>query len=191
MTPLKRRGTTINRIVAAFMFLSVIPAFISSASSQPIQTATAEEEGLLKQVFPRADVFSTKGGELPHHKAYQTNPETGARTLVGYVFFSTDVEPDEFAYASEIVILVGMTTGGAITGLRVLEHFEPYGNFSIDPPEFASQFSGKSILDRFETGRDVDAVTGATVTVDGAVRAIRKSARKIARKYLVREQARK
>jgi transcriptional regulator of nitric oxide reductase len=185
----ERQGSMITRIIVTLMFLSVIPTFISSSSGQSFQTVAAEEGRLLKEVFPQASVFSTKGGDLPHHKAYQTNPETGANTLVGFVFLCTDVVPDEFGYAAEIDILIGMTTEGVITRIKMVDHIEPYGYFSIDPAKFASQFWGKSILERFDTGRDINAVTGATITVDGAARVIRKSARQIARKYFEREQS--
>ncbi len=50
------------------------------------------------------------------------------------------------------------------------------------------QFTGKSILDRLTVGDDIDSVTRATITVEGATRAIRKSARKIARQHLRERQ---
>jgi transcriptional regulator of nitric oxide reductase len=78
-----------------------------------------------------------------------------------------------------------MDMQGVITGVIVTEHREPYGDFSVDTPEFAQQFDGKNIRDRFRVGEDVDAITRATITVTSASRAIRNSARKIARAYLV------
>jgi transcriptional regulator of nitric oxide reductase len=79
-----------------------------------------------------------------------------------------------------------MDTRGLITGIIVTEHHEPYGNFSIDPPQFPAQFKGKDVRDRFRVGADVDAVSRASITVGSATRAIRNSARRIARAYLVR-----
>ena len=78
-----------------------------------------------------------------------------------------------------------------ITKVKIVDHYEPFGYFSIDPPEFATQFDGKNILERFEEGYDVDSVTGATITVDGAARVIRKSARRIARAYIARKNSEK
>ena len=66
----------------------------------------------------------------------------------------------------------------------MIAHREPYGYFSIEPPEFAAQFVGKSVLERFRVGDDVDAVTTATITVSSATRVIRKAARRVAREYL-------
>ena len=77
-----------------------------------------------------------------------------------------------------------MDTKGVLTGVIVADHNEPYGDFSVDPPEFAAQFKGKSIRDPFRVGSDVDAVSRATITVTSAARAIRNSARRIATQLL-------
>lgn len=142
------------------------------------------EHKQLKKVFPTADVFSEKSGRYPTHKAFSKDVETGDLHLLGYVFLTTDVEPHERAYGGPIPILVGMTVDGVLTGVKVRPHNEPWSTFSIDPPEFAEQFVGKSVLDPFEVGRDIDAVTRVTITVNGATRVIKKSARKIARQHL-------
>jgi hypothetical protein len=66
----------------------------------------------------------------------------------------------------------------------VVKHREPYGDFSIDRPEFAAQFVGKSIRDPFTVGSDIDAVSRATISITSATRAIRNSARRVARQVL-------
>ena len=95
------------------------------------------------------------------------------------------MEPLERGYDGPIKILVGMDTKGILTGIIVVQHHEPYGDFSIDTPEFAAQFKGKSIRDPFRVGADIDAVSRATITVTSAARAIRISARRIATQLLV------
>lgn len=81
-------------------------------------------------------------------------------------------------------MLVGLDTRGILTGVIVVAHSEPFGDFSIDPPAFARQFVGKDIRDPFKVGSDIDAVTRATITVTSATRAVRNSARRIARELL-------
>ena len=71
-----------------------------------------------------------------------------------------------------------------LAGVVVVEHNEPYGNFSIEPPRFAAQFRGKSIRDPFKVGADIDAVSRATITITSAARAVRNSARRVARQLL-------
>ncbi len=173
------------------IILGVSQTFGAPYSQEFIQAVSDEEDQQLREIFPQADLFSIKSGALLHHNAYKTDPESGVNTLVGFVFMTDEVEPDEWAYGGEIEALVGMTTEGVITKVKIVDHYEPFGYFSIDPPEFATQFDGKSILERFEEGYDVDSVTGATITVDGAARVIRKSARRIARAYIARTNSEK
>ncbi len=154
-------------------------------------TQSGIDPALMKRLFPAAAAFSLKGGDPPHVKAFATDGKTGAQTLLGLAFWTTELEPLERGYDGPIKILVGMDTRGLLTGIIVTEHHEPYGNFSIDPPQFPAQFRGKDVRDRFRVGADVDAVSRATITVGSATRAIRNSARRIARAYLVPPDAAK
>ena len=142
-------------------------------------TADARLQAQLKHLFPTATTFSPKGGDPPHFKAF-ANPQT----LLGLAFWTTELDPLERAYDGPIKILVGMDTKGILTGVVVVEHHEPYGNFSIERPEFAAQFRGKNIRDAFKVGVDVDAVSRATISITSASRAIRNSSRRVARALL-------
>jgi transcriptional regulator of nitric oxide reductase len=133
----------------------------------------------LTQLFPAA-IFSPKFPDPPHYKAFAPNPQT----LAGIVFWTTEIEPLERGYDGPIKMLVGMDTKGVLTGVIVAAHNEPYGDFSVDRPEFAAQFKGKSIRDPFRVGADVDAVSRATITITSAARAIRVSARRMATQLL-------
>jgi NosR/NirI family nitrous oxide reductase transcriptional regulator len=135
----------------------------------------------LKQLFPSATAFSPKGGEPPHFKAY-AGP--GTQNVVGYAFYTTEVSPLERGYGGPIVMLVGIDTKGLLTGVVIADHHEPYGDFSIDRPGFAAQFRNKGVRDPFKLGGDIDAVSRATITMSSAVRAIRNSARRVARELI-------
>jgi transcriptional regulator of nitric oxide reductase len=104
--------------------------------------------------------------------------------LIGLAFWTTDLDPRERGFEGPIKILVGMDLHGVLTGVVVSEHHEPYGDFSIDRPEFAAQFRGKSIRDPFKVGGDVDAVSRASVSISSATRTIRNSARRAGRQLL-------
>jgi transcriptional regulator of nitric oxide reductase len=132
----------------------------------------------MRQLFPSATTFSPKGGDPPHIKAYN------GQTLLGYVFWTTELLPLERGYGGPIAILVGMDIKGTLAGVSVGEHHEPYGDFSIDRPNFAATFKGKDVRDPFRLGTDVDAVSRATITMSSAVRAIRNSARRVARELI-------
>jgi NosR/NirI family nitrous oxide reductase transcriptional regulator len=131
----------------------------------------------LRQLFPSATTFSPKGGDPAHVKAYNKD------ALIGYAFWTTEILPLERGYGGPIAILVGLDTKGTLTSIMG-DHHEPYGDFSIDLPHFAAQFKNKDVRDSFKLGEDIDAVARATITMSSAVRAVRNSARRVARSYL-------
>ena len=137
----------------------------------------------LESVFPGAERFVPRGGSLPHYRVYGGG---GAKTeeLLGFAYYTTDIEKLEKGYKAAINYLVGMTVAGQITRIKLIEHDEPYGYFSIELESFQAQFNNKSILDRFRIGRDIDAISSATITIASASRGIRNSGRRIARQYL-------
>ena len=141
----------------------------------------------LKHLFPAAASFSPKEGNPPHYVAYAAAPAAPAaeNAVVGYAFWTTDLEPLERAYDGPIQILVGINPRGVLAGIIVTAHREPYGSFSVDPPEFAAQFAGKDVRDPFKVGTDIEAVSRATISITSATRAIRNSARRFARQMLV------
>lgn len=86
-------------------------------------------------------------------------------------------------YAGPIRILVGIDAGGAITGLRILEHDETPGlgdGIEASRSDWVTQFPGRSLGDppledwavRADGGR-FDQLTGATITPRAVVGAIR------------------
>ena len=149
------------------------------------QTSDTSLQAQLKYLFPAATSFSPKEGTPPHFKAYRDDVGDGGEpTLLGFAFYTTELEPLERGYDGPIQVLVGMDTGGVLTSIVVIDHNEPYGYFSIDPPEFAVQFVRKSIRERFRVGDDIDAISTATLTVTSTSRAVRNGARRIARQFL-------
>jgi NosR/NirI family nitrous oxide reductase transcriptional regulator len=138
----------------------------------------------LQRLFPSATSFSAKEGDPPHFNAYVNGPQSGARQVAGFAFWTTELEPLERGYDGPIKILVGLDAQGILTGIIVVDHHEPYGSFSIDPPEFAAQFKGKNIRDPFRVGEDIDAVSRASMSILSATRAVKNSARRVARQLL-------
>lgn len=139
----------------------------------------------LKKLFPQAAAFSKLEGTPLHFKAYDVDPKTSPSAKpIGYAFWTTDLVPNERGYHAAIHLLVGLNLQGIITGVALDYDSEPYGYFSIQPPEFVAQFTGKSVRAPFRLGEDVDAVSRATITMSSAVRAIRDSSRAMARQFL-------
>ena len=139
------------------------------------------------QLFPSATSFSPKNGTPPHYKAFLNDSPSAAPRLLGLAFWTTELEPIERGYDGPIKILVGMDPQGVLAGIIVAAHHEPFGYFSIDLPKFAAQFKGKNIRDPFKVGADIDAVSRASITITSASRAVRNSARRVARQLLTPE----
>jgi NosR/NirI family nitrous oxide reductase transcriptional regulator len=156
-----------------------LAVFLVLLTAYSVAQAQAPLDSRLARLFPSATAFSPKEGDPPHFKAF-----TGGKTILGYAFLTTELVPLERGYGGPIVMLVGMDATGKLTGVLVVEHHEPYGDFSIDRPEFAAQFRGKDVRDPFKLGGDIDAVSRATITMSSAVRAIRNSSRRMARQFL-------
>ncbi len=150
--------------------------------AQVMANASLEEQ--LGYLFPEAVSFSAKEGSPPHYKAYGEAEPGSEPPLLGLAFWTTELDPLERGYDGPIQVLVGMDTQGYLTRIIVTNHREPYGYFSVELPEFADQFDGKDIRDRFRYGEDVDAISRATVTVTSTSRAIRNSARRAAVAHL-------
>lgn len=139
----------------------------------------------LKQLFPGAVAFTPRGEVEPvHFTAYAVDPKTPGAKPVGYAFWTIDLVPAELGYHGHIHMLIGMTTAGRIAGVIVDVNTEPYGEISIERPDFPLQFTNKSIRDKFVAGEDVDIVSRATITVRAAAREIRESSRMVARALL-------
>ena len=161
-------------LLIAMTATMMLPFAISQTTLDPAL------EAQLRTVFPRATVFSAKQAGPPRHFiAYTGDPSS--RTVGGYVFWTTELEPLERAYDGPIKILVGVDTNAKLAGVLVTEHREPYGYFSVDLPEFAEQFIGKDIRDPFRVREDVDGVSRATISITSSARAIRNGARRVAR----------
>jgi len=169
----------LNRILVTVV-VGILPALIAGA--QPMANADLDEQ--LRYLFPEAESFSDKQGTPPHYKAFSASVSGGEPELLGLAFWTTELDPLERGYDGPIQMLVGMDTRGILTRIVVTNHREPYGYFSVETPEFAEQFVGKNIRDRFRYGDDIDAISRATITVTSASRAVRNSARRTATAHL-------
>ena len=139
----------------------------------------------LKKLFPQAVAFSPLEGTPLHFTAYSADPKkTPNAPILGFAFWTTDIMPNERGYHAAMHFLVGMDLQGVLTGVVLDYDSEPYGYFSVQPPEFVARLKGKSVRDPFRIGQDIDAVARASITMEAAARVIRESSRTMARQFL-------
>ena len=169
--------------VALALTIVCAASVIVSAQRRIYTNPTPEEH--VKRLFPEAAAFSPLEGTPLHFKAFGQDPKAnpGARPI-GYVFWTTDLVPNEHGYHGPMHLLVAMDLAGIIKGVYLDYHGEPYGYFSVEPPKFVAQFTNKSIRDPFRVGQDIDAVSRATISITSATRAVRDASRMMARQFL-------
>jgi len=171
------------RQVAACVLMTAVAWTAAIAADRIFTNPKPDDE--LKRLFPAAAAFSPLGGTPLHFTAYAADPRTAPNQKpLGFAFWTTDLVPEEHGYHGPIHILVGLDLNARLTGVVVDYDSEPYGYFSVQPPKFAAQFKGKSITDPFRVGGDVDAVSRASLSIGSATRAIRDSARMMAKQLL-------
>jgi electron transport complex protein RnfG len=75
-------------------------------------------------------------------------------------------------------IQIGLELDRTITGIKFLALSDTpgFGQRAISEPGFSAQFAGKSADDAFESGSDVEALSGATITTKGVAQIIKYAA---------------
>jgi NosR/NirI family nitrous oxide reductase transcriptional regulator len=170
------------------LLLSLILAMASLLSPLVLAQGALEfDQELLREVMPAADSFSEKSGEPPVYRAYKTDAGTAEPELIGYLFETPDLPPEETGYSAPIDVLVGIDLAGTLTGIKVLFYRESYKSIRGDflaTERFPNQFKNKTLTDGYRVGRDIDGVSRATITSWAVARGIRNAARRMARVYL-------
>ena len=126
-----------------------------------------------------ADRFGEIAGDLP------AAPLLKDGKLVGYAFLNADIV-DATGYSGKpINIVIGLDSGGHITGARLVEHHEPIVLVGIAESKvvhFIEGYIGRDVLEPDTASRTpADIVSGATVSMMVIGDTIMRSALKIAR----------
>ena len=165
---------------APIMALALVGHQPNLGRAQDLEDAPSE---LFAEVIPGADLFGPKQGDPPVYEAFSVDPSTGTQSLVGYVFLTSDLPPEVFGYSAPITVLVGIDLEGTLTGIELIAYRESLrasrGDF-LNRGSYLRQFGGKHVADAFRVRRDIDGISGATITVDAMSRGIRNAARRVA-----------
>lgn len=78
-------------------------------------------------------------------------------------------------YGGPVSTMVGISLDGKVTGVKVVEHKETpgLGTEVVEGVNFLKQFFGKSPEDQLKIGKDIDAVSGATISSRAVTSAVR------------------
>lgn len=190
MCPLVDRQASDRNLTASmtgrllhFGWLLIALSMLSLAQTA-IAEGIADAHPQVRSFFPDADRFGMYKGDPPAAPVYHGDE------LLGYVFETTQVQKIPAYSGKPVNVLLGIDMEGRITGTEVLEHHEPILLVGIPEQalfDFAAEYRGKSVTDRVRVGAgkkegyvNIDAITGATVTVMVVNQSIMGAARKVA-----------
>lgn len=156
--------------------------------SSPAASAEEDWRRHVQAIFPSYDTlgeFERQSDKEPPSAAVSEGGK-----LLGYVFFTDEVEPIPAYSGKPIRSLVGIDPSGAIRGVRVVSHEEPIlavGIKEADLAYFVSQYRGIGLDKKAKIGGGqrpgrvtLDGISGATITVMVINASVVRSVRKVA-----------
>ena len=170
-------------LILAAVLITFFSVGTQIAHAQPAIPITPE---LMQELLPGAETFSEKSGEPSVYQGFRAT-ESGEQELVGYLFETPDVPPEEMGYSSTVHSLIALDLEGTVTGIEIIQYREAYrsirGDF-LNSERFPNQFFDKHLSEEFRVGRDVDGVSRATISSWAVARGIRNAARRVAQAYM-------
>lgn len=142
-----------------------------------VSAAHAMELADIEEGFPAANRLESADSQWPVSRVLKGDE------LLGYAFESVDVAPIPAYSGKPINLLVGIDTEGQIVQADVLGHSEPIMLVGIPESKlegFADEHVGAHVNAHLKVGSELDAVSGATVTVIVAGDTIMRAARRVA-----------
>ena len=150
------------KIISLVLAIAVLLPILAWAESYP------QAEEAIKNIFPAFQDYKVESHVLDNQelKVFTVLSDNG---ILGWV-----VILDEMGKIKPITFLVGIDIQGNVLGVRILEYRDIFGS-EIKRKSFLRQFQGKSSKDPMTVGRDIDAVTGATISSHAVTFAVKKS----------------
>jgi len=137
--------------------LMVILLMRHPSARKTIDLSDAEMAALSKALGRRADARSYAYLEVLNEKG-----------VLGYVFILNVIGESQ-----PITFAIGVTADGALQDVQVMVYREPQGE-AIQEKRFRKQFVGKRSKDPITLDKDIDAISGATISSRSATFAARK-----------------
>jgi RnfABCDGE-type electron transport complex G subunit len=130
---------------------------------RPPDTSQVLEASYCKEVLPSATEFSGKDPGTNTYTGYRV--EGSKKTPIGIVFNTSNAPHEIYGFTDKIDMLVGVSNSGVVQGVKVIRHKETPGFFKkILSSKFFTQFQGKKLEKPLVGNKDVDTITGATVS---------------------------
>jgi electron transport complex protein RnfG len=186
---------TIKMVAALVIFATVACvglAFVYEGTKPVIaERQKASLDAALKELFPNADSFEEiAGGLAVGNSAVRVDAAYSAKT--GGQMSGVAVQAASGGFNGDVTILIGIDSGGGITGVKILTHTETPGlganaakaNYYVGDKAneitFYGQYKGMSASDNIavqQDGGQVTAITAATITSRAVSLAVNEAAK--------------
>jgi len=164
--------------------LVIVCAVIGTASVVAADHVFLHEADAPRAMFPSSTRATRKALELSdseldglgkllgrriESKTYPYLDVGDDRESIGSIFLL-----DVIGQSQPITFAVAVGKDGTVQDVRVMVYREPHGD-EIEDRRFRKQFIGKALKDPIALGKDVDAITGATISSRSEAFAVKKS----------------
>ena len=146
----------------------IIPLLLFPAVSFAEVYITSDEA--IHNIFPSLEEYKTEK-RVFNAQAVEISTIIKEGKIIGWA-----VKLDESGKNKPITFLAGIDSQGKALAVYVLEFRDIFGS-EIKRRSFLKQFRDKSINDPLTVGRDIDAVTSATISSQAAATAVKKALR--------------
>lgn len=167
----------LKSILIPTVTLTVICIIISAALSFTNSVTKDKIAELEKQtkIETMSQIFNEKGTEFTETKQVEVDGKTGEYSVatkdgktIGYVFTVSNG-----GYGGAVSAMVGINTDGSVKTVSIVsvaDETPGLGQSAKDNKDFLSQFEGKNSEISEEKNKDIDALTGATVTTKAVIK---------------------
>lgn len=179
-----RRRRAPGARLAAVMAVLMPAAAAAAAFAAPATARAAEPPEAARTLFPPASRFAPAPLDLSEARIDAVEDAAGVRVRpkrlriwraagesgpAGWLFIDQVIGKHEF-----ITYALAVGEDGVVSGFRVLEYLESYGG-EVQRESWRAQFYGKSLANsRLVFGRDIDNISGATLSSRNLTDGIRK-----------------
>lgn len=142
-----------------------------------------EPEEAARLIFPDADEAVSFTIELTKDQIKEIKKQSGMRVRkpriegfemrrgglsLGRVYVDNVIGKHEF-----ITYAAGINDAGAVRGVEIIEYRETWG-FEIRQPNWRAQFTGRTLEDPLRLGKDIENISGATLSCRNVTDGVRR-----------------
>jgi len=176
----KQKKNGLWRVITLHSLLLLMAGLPKDTSAQVFLTS----EQALSKLMPEAEAIVTEQKILTPESAKQLEETLGKRVKEQEYTFFIGMEQDEpvgygmildmIGKERPITFLVVINPDGTVRAVEVLVYRESQG-FEIRSARFMRQFEGKTIRAPLRPGRDIDIITGATLSSRSTAYVVKKA----------------